>query len=85
MKETILRNIKKNHFLMMIICCAVPLGIISLLSFIGVLSSLGYYAIFLLCPLMHVFMMRKHSSSHREGNSYARIVGKVVKDPLGEK
>ncbi|MFC1535440.1 DUF2933 domain-containing protein [Thermodesulfobacteriota bacterium] len=85
MKKTIRRTIKNNHFLMMIICCAVPLGFISLLAFSGIFGSWGYYAIFLLCPLLHVFMMRGHSSSHGNDNVHARIGEKTVTDPLQEK
>jgi hypothetical protein len=85
MKKTLWRNIKNNHFLMMIICCAAPLVIISLLASIGILGSWGYYTIFLLCPFLHVFVMRGHSSSHGNDNGYARIGEKAVKNPLGEK
>ena len=48
----------------MILCCAIPLGLIMILSVSGHLGSWGYYALILLCPLMHVFMMRGHGSSH---------------------
>lgn len=64
MKQSPLEKIRKDHSLAMILCCAVPLGLIVLLSVTGHLGSWGYYALFLLCPLMHVFMMRGHGSSH---------------------
>lgn len=50
----------------MILCCAIPLGLIMILSVSGRLGSWGYYAMILLCPLMHFFMMRGHGSSHND-------------------
>ena len=69
----------------MIICCAGPLVIISLLASIGILGSWGYYSVFLLCPLLHVFMMRGHSSSHADGKNQAEIGEETVKDSPREK
>jgi len=85
MMKTIWRNIKNNHFFIMIICCAVPLVIISLLAFTGILGSWGYYTLFLLCPLLHVFMMRVHSSSHANDNGQAMIEEKTTNNFLQEK
>jgi hypothetical protein len=36
-----------------------PLVAISLLSYMGVLGPWGFYALILLCPLLHVLMMLK--------------------------
>ena len=51
-------KIKSNHFMAMVLCCAIPLGGIALFSYLNLIGSWGYYAIFLLCPLMHIVMMR---------------------------
>ncbi len=83
MKKAIWRNIKKNHFIMMIICCAAPLVAISVMASSGILGSWGYYAIFLLCPLLHVFMMRKHSSSHENNIEQTEIAEEPMKDRVG--
>jgi len=64
MKQSFIEKIRKNHSLAMILCCAVPLGVIMVLSVSGRLGSWGYYAMILLCPLMHV--MRGHGSSHND-------------------
>jgi hypothetical protein len=64
MKKTLFAKVLKNHSFAMILCCAVPLGLLMILSVSGRLGSWGYYALILLCPLMHVFMMRGHASSH---------------------
>jgi hypothetical protein len=66
--KTLLEKIKKNHALAMILCCAIPLVGILALSSLGVLGSWGYYALILICPLGHIFMMRgMHSSSKESG------------------
>ncbi len=59
MNKSQFRNILKNHRFAMIICCAIPLVAISLLSYMGVLGPWGFYALILLCPLLHVLMMLK--------------------------
>ena len=51
------QKIIQNHFLTMALCCAIPLAGILTLSSIGVLGSWGYYALLLICPLGHLFMM----------------------------
>ena len=66
--KTLLEKIKKNHALAMILCCAIPLVGILALSSLGVLGSWGYYALILICPLGHIFMMRgMHSSAKDSG------------------
>jgi hypothetical protein len=67
MKQSLFQKIRKNHSLAMILCCAIPLGLLVVLSFTGRLGSWGYFALFLLCPLMHVFMMRGHGAFHHGG------------------
>lgn len=68
MKNSLLGKIFQNHPLAMILCCAIPLALIVIFSLTGSLGSWGYYALFLLCPLLHVFMMRGHGS---HGGSHA--------------
>ena len=57
-------KIKSNHLMAMILCCAIPIGGVLLLSYMNVIGSWGYYLIFLLCPLMHIFMMRGMHGHH---------------------
>jgi hypothetical protein len=59
MKKGRAKNILQNHSFAMILCCAIPLVAISLLSYMGVLGPWGFYALILLCPLLHVLMMLK--------------------------
>jgi hypothetical protein len=43
---------------------------IVLLSLLGILGSWGFYALILLCPLLHLFFMRRMVSkdTHKESN-----------------
>ena len=67
---SLLKKIKENHFLAMIICCAIPLVAILGLSSLGLLGSWGYYALILLCPLMHILMMRGTHKSHHNDDKH---------------
>jgi hypothetical protein len=62
-----LEKIKKNHALAMVLCCGIPIVGILALSSLGVLGSWAYYALILICPLGHIFMMRGMHSSHGQG------------------
>ncbi len=50
----------------MIVCCAIPLIGIVVLSSLGILGSWGYYALILICPLGHIFMMRGMPSASED-------------------
>ncbi len=70
----LIQLIKKNHALAMILCCAIPIVGILALSSLGVLGSWGYYALILLCPLGHIFLMRgMHSKSKDKTSMQPRI------------
>jgi len=66
MIELLFKKFKQNHFLIMVLCCATPLIGIWALSSLGILGSWGYYALFLICPLGHILMMRgmNHADPH---------------------
>jgi len=55
-----------RHVLIMLLCCAIPLALIFALPYLGVtLSSSGWLLlVLLLCPFMHLFMMRGHGNDH---------------------
>lgn len=64
------QHIWSNHSFWMLLCCAIPLGGIVLLSFLGILGTWGLYALILLCPLLHfVFMRRIASKNLHKGSS----------------
>ncbi len=58
MKEKI-KKLRHNHALMMTVCCGVPLLLlIGAIYFFGLSQSYLFWGILLLCPLMHVWMMK---------------------------
>jgi hypothetical protein len=70
------RDISSSHSLWMILCCAIPLVGIVLLSFLGVLGTWGLYALILLCPLLHfVFMRIMAHKEMQKGSSKNRVIG----------
>jgi hypothetical protein len=73
MMKALLELIKKNHALAMILCCAIPVVGILALSSLGVLGSWGYYALILICPLGHIFMMRGMHSTSKDTTGQKRI------------
>lgn len=73
MINTFLEKIKKNHALMMILCCGIPMVGILVLSSLGVLGSWGYYALILICPLGHLVMMRGMHSTNEESKVQPEI------------
>lgn len=73
MEKNLFQQIKQNHLFAMILCCAIPLILLAVLSFGESLGSWGYYALFLLCPLLHVFMMKGHGSHSNHGKDQQSI------------
>ncbi|MBI5065161.1 DUF2933 domain-containing protein [Candidatus Woesearchaeota archaeon] len=52
----------KNHGLMMILCCGLPLLlVVILITTVGITNKYVYWSVLLLCPLMHIIMMALHS------------------------
>ncbi len=62
-----------RHMLLMLICCLVPIGLITAVSVLGLsldpLQSFIPYVIALMCPLMMIFMMG--GMMHGQGDSHA--------------
>jgi hypothetical protein len=61
MQKFLFKKALRNHSLAMIICCAVPLTLFVILSLRGTVGSWAFYGLVLLCPLLHIVMMRGHS------------------------
>lgn len=61
MLKKIIQKIKQNHFLM-IICCLIPVVlIVGLLSLFKGSGNYLFWVMILLCPLLHILMMRGHN------------------------
>ncbi len=59
------------HLLIMVLCCVIPAAILTAIFILGIpASSVLFYGLILLCPLVHLLMMRGmmsgggHSHSH---------------------
>ena len=73
MIKSLFLKIKQNHFMAMVLCCAIPIiGILALSAF-GVIGSWAYFLVILLCPLGHIFMMRGMHSSHAEQTAQPEV------------
>ncbi len=58
-----------RHALLMILCCAITLALIAAVALFRIdLGIYGYLALLLLCPLMHILMMR---GMHGHGDDHA--------------
>lgn len=58
-----------KHTLIMLLCCLIPLAILGVLWAIGVSGSYLIFGVLLLCPLLHIFMMRgMPKGSGKEGS-----------------
>ncbi|MEW9121586.1 MAG: DUF2933 domain-containing protein [Thermotaleaceae bacterium] len=69
--DTEARKTGLKHGLMMILCCLLPILIISALPLLGLAGGRLSSFAFLLCPLMHIgmmFMMRKSGHGGCHGN-----------------
>lgn len=53
-----------KHVLMMVVCCLIPIMGILVLKQQGY-EGTGNYFLFLLCPLIYLFMMKRYSSSKK--------------------
>lgn len=58
-RKNLLDRIRHNHWLMMIICCGIPLILLIILIYVFDLSNKYlFWFVLLLCPIMHYFMMK---------------------------
>lgn len=68
MSESLWQKIRENRFLLMVLCCLIPITIIGVLSWVN-RGNYWVWLIILLCPLMHIWMMgHKHNEfcSHQD-------------------
>jgi Protein of unknown function (DUF2933) len=58
------------HMWLMLLCCLVPIALFAAVAGFGIpFSGVLSFAVFLLCPLMMVFMMRGHGNGSEAGSS----------------
>ena len=56
-------KIRQNHWLMMLVCCLIPLIIAGILFYLG-FKTYAILAAMLLCPILHYFMMKDMHKKH---------------------
>ena len=67
-KESEQKGMSK-HTLIMLLCCLIPLVVLGILWAIGVSESYLIFGVILLCPLLHILMMRgMHKGSGESGS-----------------
>ncbi|MCZ7381288.1 MAG: DUF2933 domain-containing protein [Candidatus Methanoperedens sp.] len=59
---------RHRHTLMMALCCLIPLVLLGILWIAGVSQNILSFGIILLCPVMHLLMMKnmKHGTQNPE-------------------
>jgi len=63
------KKLSKKHLILMILGCIVPVGLFFILFFLGVpLNKILLFALIIICPLSHFFMMR--TMMHHENNEH---------------
>lgn len=59
-----------KHALIMVLCCLIPLVILGVLWAIGISGGYLILGVMLLCPLLHIFMMRGIHKRGGDGSSH---------------
>ncbi len=59
---------EKKHFVIMLLCCLVPLAAIAAVTFFRIpLNNLLTFGLVLLCPVSHLLMMKFMMNGHEHG------------------
>ena len=66
-------NMNKKHALIMLACCLIPLvALAAILVFKIPANSVVYVGILLLCPALHLLMMKNMMSGDHAGHDHSR-------------
>ncbi len=59
--RVIIDKLRKNHLLVMLVCCLVPIALVYAgVRYWGWSDKLLLWGVLLLCPLSHILLMRGH-------------------------
>lgn len=79
MKEFLHKGAGMKHWVIMIACCAIPMAVLLAVYVFKVgLGTLGLFAVMLMCPLIHIFMMKGmmgHQHKTADAESKDKMVG----------
>ncbi len=72
----------KQHMWLMLLCCLIPIGALGAIFLFNVpISSALFVGLLLLCPLLHVFMMKGMMGGHGHGEETSpEISSTLTKD-----
>lgn len=65
-KESILRKLFKNHTLLMLVGCLLPIAALGVFLTVGFTESTLFFLLILLCPLAHLFLMKDHGKNKKQ-------------------
>ncbi len=61
-----IQKIKNNHWLVMLLCCAIPIILLmTLASFFKIDNKYLLWSLILLCPIIHYFVMKDMHKNHK--------------------
>jgi len=64
-----IQKIKNNHWLVMLLCCAIPIILLmALVSFFKIDNKYLVWSFILLCLIIHYFMMKSMHNNHKHTN-----------------
>lgn len=67
-------SVAKKHLFIMLICCLVPIiGLTAVFLFDLPASRAFFYGMVLLCPLLHLLMMRSMIGGHHDHSQHKSI------------
>lgn len=72
-KKKTKQNQNSKHLLLMVLCCLVPMLLVVLLFSVGIGGILPFLMI-LICPLMHILLMRGMHDKHDHEHSGHRVI-----------
>lgn len=69
----------KHHMWLMLLCCLIPIGALGAIFLFNVsISRALFVGLLLLCPLLHVFMMRGMMGEHGHGEETSHEISPTL-------
>jgi len=76
-------SMNKKHVLIMLACCLIPLAALGAIAIFRLpVTSVLYVGLILLCPAMHLLMMRNMTGHDHSGQAHDHLDSAVTRPPL---